>query len=139
VALALSAGCGEAPPPIIDVQGVVRLGGKPLNKARVVFISQSTAGQGYMASGLTDEEGRYRLTRDGQPGARAGENRVLVQESDPPRELLGESLEAQDRLVKYYQSLGNRPIPGKYGTVVQSPLRTTVKAEQTEYDFDLIP
>jgi hypothetical protein len=139
MAVVLAAGCGEAPPPIVNVEGTVRLGGKPLNKVRVVFISLSKAGKGYIASGVTDEEGRYRLTRDGQPGACAGENRVLVQESDAPRELLGESLEAQAGLVKYYQSLGNRPIPALYGTAVQSPLRATVTADQEKYDFDLKP
>jgi hypothetical protein len=139
MALALSVGCAETPPPIINVEGIIRLGGKPVAKARVVFIAQSQAAKGYTASGLTDDEGRYRLMRDGQPGACAGDNRVLVQESDPPRELLAESLEAQARLVKYYQSLANRPIPARYATVVQSPLRVTVTAEQTEFDFDLTP
>ncbi len=133
----LAAGCGKAPPAIVKAEGIIRLGGKPLNKARVVFIPQIDAGREYVAFGLTDEAGRYQLTCNGQPGACAGENRVLVLESDNPPELRGEALDVQAKLVKYRQSLGNRPIPGKYGTVVRSPLRTTVAAEQTEYDFDI--
>jgi hypothetical protein len=117
--------------------GIVRLGGKPLNKARVVFIPQIDGGREYIASGVTDESGRYELTCNGQPGACAGENRVLVLESDIPTELRGESLQLQAKLVKYRESLGNRPIPGKYGTVVRSPLRATVTAERTQYDFDI--
>jgi hypothetical protein len=131
------AGCGKVSPPIVKAEGVVRLGGKPLNKARVVFIPQIEGGQEYVASGLTDEVGRYRLTCNRQPGACAGENRVLILESDNPPELRGESLEVQAKLVQYRQSLGNRPIPGKYGTVVRSPLRATVTAEQTEYNFEI--
>jgi hypothetical protein len=135
--LALAAGCGKAAPPIVPVEGVVRLDGKPLNKARILFLPQSEAGRDHIASGLTDETGRYQLTCNGQPGACAGEHRVLVLESDAPQELLGESPAAQAKLVGYYRSLGNRPIPGKYGSVVQSPLRATVTTDQTAYDFDL--
>jgi hypothetical protein len=132
----LSAGCAQAPPAVFKVTGVVRLGGKPLNRARVVFIPQ-IAGRRYIASGQTDEAGRYQLVCNGQPGACAGENRVLILESSDPPELRGESLQVQAKLVKYRESLGNRPIPGKYGTAVRSPLRATVTAEQTEYDFEL--
>ena len=137
IAAALPVGCGKAPPQIVKAEGVIRLGGRPLNKARVVFIPQGAAGREYVASGLTDEAGRYQLTCHGQPGACAGENQVLILESDNPPELRGESLEVQAKLVKYRQALGNRPIPGKYGTVVRSPLRATVAAGQTEYDFDI--
>jgi hypothetical protein len=137
LAAALLVGCGKTSPAIVKVTGVVRLGSKPLNKARVVFIPQVGTGPEYVASGLTDEAGRYQLTCNGQPGACTGENRVLVLESDNPPALRGESLEVQAKLVKYRQSLGNRPIPGKYGTAVRSPLRVTVTAEQTEYEFDL--
>ena len=117
----------------------MRLDGKPLNMARVVFIPQGDVGKEYVASGLTDSAGRYRLSCNGQPGACAGENRVLVLESDVPPELKGESLEVQARLVRYRQSLGNRPIPGQYGTAVNTPLKATVSPEQTEYNFDLAP
>jgi hypothetical protein len=135
--VALACSCGKAPPEILKAEGIVRLDGKPLNKARVVFIPVADVGREYRASGLTDEAGRYRLTCNGQPGACAGENRVLVLEGDIPQELRGESLEVQARLVKYQESLGNRPIPGRYGTVAQSPLKATVKAGQTEYPLDL--
>jgi hypothetical protein len=119
------------------VEGVIRIGGKPVPKARVVFVPQTDAGPDFVASGLTDDTGRYHLTCNGQPGACAGVNRVLVLESDAPRELMGESREVQLKLAQYYRDLGNRPIPGKYGSVVQSQLRATVTTEQTEYDFDL--
>lgn len=134
---ALAAGCAKAPPAIVKVTGVVRLSGKPLNKAQVVFIPQTAAGREYIASGLTDEAGRYQLTCNRQPGACAGENRVLILESADPPELRGESLQVQAKLVKYRESLGNRPIPGKYGTAVRSPLQANVTTEKTEYDFDL--
>jgi hypothetical protein len=133
---ALLAGCGKAPPPpIVVVEGVVRLDGKPLNKAQVRFIPVTDHGPEYMAGGVTDEAGRFRLTCKGQPGACAGENRVLVTESDIPRHLQGEG--AQAELARYFQSLGGRPIPLKYGDLTQSPLAVTVTADQHDYPLEL--
>jgi hypothetical protein len=133
----LSAGCAKIPPSILQAEGVVQLDGKPLSKARVLFIPQIESGREYIATGLTDEKGHYQMMCNGQPGACAGENRVLILESEDPPELRGESLAVQAKLVKYRESLGNRPIPPKYGTVVRSPLRATVTAEETEYNFAL--
>jgi hypothetical protein len=136
VVVALLAGCGKAPPPpIVVVEGVIRLDGKPLNKAQVRFIPVTDHGPEYMASGVTDEAGRFKLTCKGQPGACAGENRVLVTESDIPRHLQGEA--AQAELARYFQSLGGRPIPLKYGDLTQSPLAVTVTADQRDYPLEL--
>jgi hypothetical protein len=132
----LAAGCGKAPPPpIVPVEGIVRLDGKPLNNAAVRFIPQIEYGPEYIATGVTDAEGRFRLTCKGKPGACACENRVVVMEADIPPKLQGEN--AQAELAKYLQSLGGRPIPPRYGNLVESPLSASVKADQKEYAFDL--
>ena len=92
VVVALLAGCGKAPPPpIVEVEGVVRLDGRPLNRAQVRFLPLIDYGPEYVASGVTDEAGRFKLTCNGQPGACAGENRVLVTEADIPRPLQGKA------------------------------------------------
>ena len=135
---ALLAGCGKAPPPpIIAAEGVVRLNGKPLNKVEVRFIPLIDYGAEYVATGITDETGRFKLTCHGQPGACAGENRVLVVESAIPARLQGE--DAQAELAKYFRSLGGRPIPAKYGSLTDTPLTADVNTNQREYNFDLTP
>jgi hypothetical protein len=136
-AVALCAGCGgkAPPPPIVEAGGVVRLNGKPLNKAQVRFIPLIDYGAEYVASGVTDEAGRFQLTCNGRPGACACENRVLVIEADIPPRLQGEG--AQLELAEYFRSLGGRPIPMKYGDLTQSPLAVTVKPDQKDYPLDL--
>jgi hypothetical protein len=132
----LASGCAKAPPPlIVEVEGVVRLDGKPLNKAEVRFIPVIDLGPEYVATGVTDGAGRFKLTCKGQAGACACENHVLVVEANIPAHLQGE--DAQVELAKYFRSLGGRPIPPKYGNLAESPLRATVKADQKEYGFEL--
>jgi hypothetical protein len=134
--LTLAVGCGKAPQPVlVEAEGVVRLDGKPLKNVEVRFIPPDSWGPEYVASGVTDGAGRFKLTCKGQPGACAGENRVLVLEAEIPERLLGEN--AQVELAKYFLSLGGRPIPPRYGNLAQSPLKATVKADQKEYPFAL--
>jgi hypothetical protein len=134
--VALSAGCGKAPPPpIVEAGGVVRLDGKPLNRVQVRFIPLIDYGPDYVATGVTDETGRFQLTCKGQPGACAGECRVLVTEADIPRHLQGEG--AQLELAQYFRSLGGRPVPEKYGDLTRSDLTVTVTPDRKDYDFDL--
>ena len=135
VLAALGAGCKAAPPPIVAVEGVVRLDGRPLNKATVRFIPLIDYGPEYVGVGVTDEAGHFKLTCKGQPGACAGENLVLVMESDIPPQLQSEN--AQAELARYFQSLGGRPLPPRYANLAESPLKADVKAGQKEYDFDL--
>jgi hypothetical protein len=134
--VALSAGCAKPPPPpIVEVQGVLRLDGKPLNNAEVRFVPLIDYGPEYVAAGVTDEAGRFRLTCKGQAGACAGENRVVVAEAEVPARLLGE--DAQAALARYLQTLRRRPIPPRYGNLAESPLTASVTADRKEYRFEL--
>jgi hypothetical protein len=137
VLLALLAGCGKSPPTIVPVEGVVRMEGKPLKKALVRFIPVENHGAAYLASGVTDEAGRFELKCNGQLGACTGEHHVLVAEAEIPPRLRSET--AQLELVAYFEKLGGRPIPRKYANATDSPLRAEVKEEQKEYNFDLSP
>jgi hypothetical protein len=60
-----------------------------------------------------------------------------VTEGPIPSPLRGES--AQVQLAKYFVQLGGRPLPYKYTTLIDSPLRIQVQPEQTEYVLDLAP
>src|SRR5438552_2069925 len=105
--LTLLAGCGKAPPPpIVEVEGVVRLAGKPLNRAEVRFIPLIDHGPEYIAVGVTDEAGRFKLTCKGQLGACACENRVLIAEAELPANVKSEH--GQLELARYLQSMGRR-------------------------------
>jgi hypothetical protein len=132
----LLVGCGgTAPPQIVEVEGVIRLEGKPLKNVAVRFVLFADSAMQYMATGVTDKEGRFKLTCNGQPGACVGQTRVLVSEGDIPRRLQLE--DAQAELARYFKELGGRPIPARYGDLVSSPLIADVKADQREYTFDL--
>jgi len=133
---ALLSGCGKAPPPpIVEAGGVVRLDGKPLRRAEVRFVPLIDHGAEYVATAVTDDAGRFRLTCKGQPGACAGENRVVVMEAELPARLKGE--EAQAELARYLRALGGRPLPQRYANLAESPLTANVTAEQKEYNMDL--
>ena len=138
VFISLFTGCRrEPPPPIIPAEGVVLFKGKPLNKVQVRFIPQIDYGAEYIAVGVTDPNGRFKLMCNGEPGACAGKNLVLVAEDDIPKRLQGE--DAQIELAEYFRKLGGRPIPVRYANLVESPLTATVSQEQKEFVFNLEP
>ena len=131
------AGCGKAPPPpIVEAEGIVLLDGVPLNHVAVRFVpSIPEDALEYTAVGVTEKDGRFKLTCKGEPGACVGENRVLIMEPDLPRELMGE--DAQPALVKYLQSLGNRPLPRQYANFANNPLVVVVDPQTKSYKLEL--
>ncbi len=136
--LLLGGGCGgkEPPPPIVPAQGVVLLAGKPLPTVQVRFIPQIEYGAEYIATGVTDDQGRFTLQCNGKQGACAIENTVTVVEADIPPRLQGEG--AQLELAAYLRSLKNRPIPRSYASPATTTLRITVTEGQPEYTLELM-
>jgi hypothetical protein len=133
----LSAGCGKTlppPPPIVAVEGVVLLDGKPLNNVEVRFVPAVGYGVQYIAKGITNQHGQFTLICNGKAGACECENRVLVLEAPFPAELKREDAQAQ--LIKYLKSLGDRP-PLRYGNLAESPLIANVQAGKKEYALEL--
>lgn len=133
--ITLTAGCGGKSPPLVAAAGVVRLDGEPLKGVEVRFVPTTDYGADYTATAITDDLGHFQLTCKGQSGAVAGENQVLVLEGPLPPHLKGKS--ARDERAKYYESLGGRPLPPKYGSLAESKLTANVSAEQKEYVFEL--
>jgi hypothetical protein len=88
---------------------------------------------------VTDDKGHFILTcaYQSQPGAVVGSHRVVVTDAPVPRELRGQSAQAQAKLAQYQAGLKNRPIPAVYGNVGQTPLRIEVKADQKTYAVNL--
>jgi hypothetical protein len=131
-------GCAKAPPEIVPVEGVVLFNGQPLPHAEVQFVPMAPGlGAEYVASGTTDENGRFTLTCRGRPGACACENRVTVNDAPAPDDARGMSGESQTRVSRYYAALKNRPIPAAYANAARTPLAVTVAAGKTEYRLEL--
>ena len=90
VALTLLAccGCGHKLPPIVPVEGVVTINGKPLANALVVFMPVlEHFGMETISTATTDEHGHYTLIcQKGQTsGAVTGDYIVTVSETAVPK------------------------------------------------------
>lgn len=123
------------PPPIVEAEGVVTLDGAPLKKVRVRFIPVGDYGPEYYAIGTTDDSGRFTLTCNGQPGACACENVVVVEESEVPEEYRGES--NREKKIKYYKDLGGRPLPKRYANLAESEMKVIVTPDRKNYNIPL--
>jgi len=141
IALALLSplpGCAQSRPAIVPVEGVLLLEGKPVPGAEVQFVPMERGlGPEFIASGTTDEQGRFTLVCLGQPGACACENRVIVTDAPPPDESRGPSARAQSAMSRHYAELKNRPLPAAYANVARTPLTVTVTADQGAYRLEL--
>lgn len=121
--LIATVGCGGSDPNLGQVEGVVRLDGQPLADATLIFVQ----GQGRPAAGVTDAEGRYRVSLGGKRvGTAAGINRVQISTARGPSETAdGTPLPA----------IAER-VPTAYNA--ESTLVVEVKAgEKVVADFDL--
>ena len=77
-----TAGCGSGDewttkrPKVYRAQGVVKLDGKPLDEATVIYLSQSN---NVSAQGVTDKNGTFTLTTyDANDGAVEGKHKVVI-------------------------------------------------------------
>jgi hypothetical protein len=131
-------GCGGEPslPDLTEVEGVVLLGGQPLPHAKITFNpTKSGLPANSIGTAVTDEEGKFKLSTAGKPGAVPCEHVITVVEGPPPEDVRGQ--DGQDRMNRYRATLKNRPIPPKYGNVNQSDARVTVALDKKEYQIEL--
>jgi hypothetical protein len=126
-------GCSTQPPPIVPVTGVVMLDGQPLPFAEVRFYPQAeNLPADFVGVAITDENGRYTLNTNGQPGGCVCAHIVTVAEGPPPDRSRNKTANEA-----YKATLKNRPIPLDYGNLAQKLLTVTVTARQSEYPLDL--
>lgn len=139
--LSLPAGCGKSlppPPPIVEVEGVVLLDGKPLKKVEVRFVPVVECGPEYVARATTNNKGEFRLLcNNGEPGACECDNHVLILEAPMPSGIRGNSQEARERQRKYTASLEDRPLPTRYSNLADTPLVVNVQAGKKSYVIEL--
>lgn len=100
---------------VAQLDGTIRLDGKPLASAVVRFVGQN----GATAVGKTDDNGRFTLRTGGVPGVIPGNYRVQI------------SVETVDEVDE------EEAIPAKYSSPAQSALRFTVQPGRNTASFNL--
>ncbi|MDR2117126.1 MAG: carboxypeptidase-like regulatory domain-containing protein [Planctomycetaceae bacterium] len=131
------AGCSKNDGPKTEyVEGNVTFNGQPLSKCLVVFHPVNESG--VAASGITNEQGIFRLTslrggtKDG--GAIAGEYRVAVsRDKDEPSSFREEKNAGGTDKIPVFESL----IPLKYNDPAKSGLTATVEKKKNQFQFAL--
>jgi hypothetical protein len=125
----LASGCSSAGPKIVRVSGTVRYQDKPVPGVVVYFVPE----EGRASTGLTDEQGRYKLSFDRrQEGAEVGTDKVYFKfrPRNPKEEMeyAEGKLELPPEVVAVLQ---------KYGDRETTPLRYEVKSEGQVIDITL--
>jgi hypothetical protein len=124
-----------AMPEIAPAEGIVTINGQPLPNALVTFTPSGNVSSAAIATGVSDDAGKFTLTCGDKPGAAVGECIVTVIEGPVAETLRGE--DQQGALAAATAKLKNRPIPGDYGIVAKSPIKVTVSAGKKDYPIEL--
>jgi hypothetical protein len=139
--LAMLCGCGPNSLPA-TVEGTLRVRGQPLDNCLVVFLSESVEDvQSARSSGVTDEQGRYRLRSDDlRDGAAVGSHRVIVEDlsvaSGVHRRDHGE-VDAEHPEVISRPPVRRSRVPDTYGSTARTPLRREVAPGHQVIDLEL--
>jgi hypothetical protein len=137
-----AAGCGRAGPSVQPVEGTVLLDGNELEGATVGFAPLDDTS--LPAVGLTDTDGRFRMTSTGggQPeaGAVVGEYAVVVSKQEV--EGTGSTIDEVDSAPAPSTTYPRQPritdiVPPAYGRADSSILRATVKPGRNVFRFEL--
>jgi 5-hydroxyisourate hydrolase-like protein (transthyretin family) len=149
LALLLALGCNSGPrrPPTYAVTGTVTQNGKPLEAATVVFVPLEGAVGQEAATGVTDAQGRFKLTMyKADDGANAGEYRIKVSKFDnkkPTKEEQASYISYEEE-QKMQFSADEKPTPpsknllnAKYANEATSGFTFTVKKDDNTIDLKL--
>jgi hypothetical protein len=127
----LSSGCGGSGAKPVPVSGILLEDGKPLAAARVTF--NPVESNGRMAFGLTDSEGRFRLTTfKHNDGALPGRYKITVAVQGEIKE--ADVKVAHDRKEMYREmerlrNLKVHKIHDNYTNLAKTPLQAEVPVE----------
>src|SRR5205823_9218165 len=133
--LLTASGCGKVLVFNDSVEGTVKLDGKPLGNVHVQFVPDEPGVKAPGSTGITDENGHYRLNReDGEPGALVGKHLVVFQRGREANRGLGEQPDAGESAKA---KKDRRPIPPPYTMASKTPLSVDVKLDQHTYDLEL--
>jgi hypothetical protein len=133
IALAVIAvvGCGRGGPDLAEVEGTLTLRGTPFPNVTLCFVPDAEGGTlGPRSTGVTDENGHYKLVCEGmdKPGALIGRHAVLVYDpealNEPPQSARAASL-PDPPMAKNKSKKGMRYSPN-YMVWAKTPLRVEV-------------
>ena len=128
-------GCSGRPanrPATYPVSGIVQFSGSPVAGATVGF--QSKQPQGRSASGITDAQGRYKLTTFSRgDGAPPGDYGVIVLKYKETASASG----GEYRPVQGPERPPEHELPPKYAAAGTSGLEATVGATALEFNIEL--
>jgi hypothetical protein len=138
VALGMVAGCNSRLP-VGEVEGVIKLGDKPLPHVRVQFLPDPEKGtHGPISSAATDEHGRFKLVcADGRDGAIVGWHRVVITDMGVRLFKTPREGRLEDDTKKEKQKPQPNRVPDKFTTAAHTPLSREVKAEKQEMTIEL--
>jgi hypothetical protein len=135
--LVLACGCGK--PLVFNdlVEGTVKLDGKPLGNVHVQFVPDKPGVKVSGSTGITDEKGHYRLSREnGEPGALVGKHLVVLVRGREAKRALGEQADGGEGEPSSRAKKDGRPIPAPYTMASKTPLKVEVKPDQHTYDLE---
>lgn len=130
--LLLIAGCSRGPQ-LGEVEGVIRVNGKPIEKIHIEFWPEASAPR---SMGLTDAEGRYTLmTDDGKrKGAVVGGHKVILRDVGIWNTAKYRGRDAEN--VDLNEGRKSR-IPVHYADIKHTNLRKEVSPGKNQIDFDI--
>jgi hypothetical protein len=124
------------------VEGILRLGGQPLDNCLVTFFPESGQAASWACStGLTDSQGRFRLRgSQQQDGAAVGWHRVTIQDL-----LVSQGVQRRDHGTVDRDESEEKPpsplrrsrVPAAYLSVTETPLSREVKPGHQVIDLDI--
>jgi hypothetical protein len=130
VMLLLLAGCGDGRPSLVQVSGVVKVDGNPVEGAIVSFVPISEGKGGYKrpSDGVTDASGKFTIgTYDKTDGIPTGKYKVGIQK----RELMGELPKNFDAEQPHKFNLKYKwATPRKYADPTKSGLEAEVTSSE---------
>lgn len=136
-------GCDSSDVKVVPVTGVVTYKGAPLKTANIKFLPEN----GPMAVGMTDENGKFKLTTNGRPGATVGLHKVVITKVTGGTETASvpSSPKPEDMMKMQKDNMGKKntgpksEIPETYANPETSKLTADVstKAADNDFSFDL--
>jgi hypothetical protein len=133
-------GCGRGSPPA-TVEGTLRLNDKPLDNCVVTFLPESgQEAEWGLSTGLTDEQGFYRLRGNQEEGCVIGWHRVTVQDlsvSTGVRRLDHGTVDAEIPEDEPPPPVRRSRVPEGYASALKTPLRFEVKPGPQVIDLEI--
>lgn len=131
--------CQHDPPAMVE--GTLRLNGKPLDNCLVTFFPESSPGTKFtQATGLTDQQGLFRLRSNQHEGAALGWHRVTVQDmsvSTGVHRRDNGPVDAETNPTQPPPPLRHSRVAERYVSLTATPLRQEIKPGHQVIDLEI--